>query len=71
MLVLPPAEYRQEMEKPFPGSTEPNLPTMMLPSEQNPGVYEEYFVFQDPMHPYRRAVVRQELADVRRSHRLT
>ena len=43
---------------------------MMLPSEQNPGECEEHFVFQDPDHLYRRAVVKQELADVRRSHRL-
>ena len=43
---------------------------MMLPSEQNLGEYEEHFVFQDPDHPYRRAVVKQELTDVRRSHRL-
>ena len=27
-------------------------------------------MFQDPEHLYRRAVVKQELADVRRSHRL-
>ena len=42
---------------------------MILPSEQNPGENEEHFVFQDPDHRYRRAVVKQELADVRRSHR--
>ena len=42
---------------------------MILLSKQNPGENEEHFVFQDPDHRYRRAVVKQELADVRRSHR--
>ena len=42
----------------------------MMPATRNPGEYEEHFVFQDPDHPYRRAVVKQGLADVRRSHRL-
>ena len=63
MLVLTAAEHRKEMGK-------PELPTMMLPIEQNPGEYEEHFVFQDPDHPYRRAAVKEELADVRRSHGL-
>ena len=58
------------MEKPLPGSRGPKLPTMMLPIEQNPSEYEEHFVFHDPAHPYRRAVVKQELADVRPLHRL-
>ena len=58
------------MVKPLPGSREPELPTLMLPSEQNPDKYEEHFVLQEPDHPYRRAAVKQELADVRRSHRL-
>ena len=35
------------------------IPTMMLPSEQNPGEYEEHFVVQDPEDLYRRAVVKQ------------
>ena len=58
------------MVKPLLGSREPNIPMMMLPSEQNPGKYQEHFVFQDPAHPYRRAVVKQELADVRHSRRI-
>ena len=62
VLVLTAAECREEMEK--------LLPTMMLPSEQNPSEHEEQFLFQDPAHPCRRAVVKQELADVRRSHKL-
>ena len=70
MLVLTASKYRKEMAKPLPGSRGLKLPTMMLPSEQNPFEYEEHFVFQDPAHPYRGAVVKQELADVRRSHRL-
>ena len=70
VLVLTAAEYRKEMGKNLPGSRGPKPQTMMLRSEQNPGEYEEHFVFQDPDHPYRRAVVKQELADVRRSHRL-
>ena len=47
VLVLTAAEYRKELEKPLPGSGGPKLPTMILPSEQNPGEYEEHFVFQD------------------------
>ena len=70
VLVLTAAEFRKEMEKPLPGSRGPQLPTMMLPSAQNPGAHDEHFCVQDPAHPYRRAVVKQELADVRRSHRL-
>ena len=72
MLVLTAAEHRKEMEKPLPGSKGPELPTMMLPIEQNPGEYEEHFVFQDPDHPLdvRRAAVKEELCHVRRSHRL-
>ena len=70
VLVLTAAEYKTEMGKPLPGSRGLKLPTMMLLSEQNPVEYEEHFVFQDPDHPYRRAVVKQELAVVRRSHRL-
>ena len=70
VLVLTDAEYRKQMEKPLPGSRGPKLPTMMLRSEQNPSDSEEHFVFQDPAHPFRRAAVKQKLADVRRSHKL-
>ena len=52
------------MEKPLFGSREPELLTMMLPSEQNPGEHEEHFMFQDPAYPSRRAVVKQEFVDV-------
>ena len=69
LLVLTAAEYRKEMVKPLPGAGRPELPTMILLSKQNPGENEEHFVFQDPDHRYRRAAVKQELADVRRSHR--
>ena len=41
-----------------PWSGGPKLPTMILLSEQNPGQYEEHFVFQDPDHPFRRAAVK-------------
>ena len=40
VLVLTAAELRREMEKPLPGSRWPELPTMMLPSEQNDDVAE-------------------------------
>ena len=54
VLVLTATEYRKEKGKPLPGIRGPKLPTMMLPSEQNPGEYEEHFVFQHPDYPYRR-----------------